>query len=641
MALFGLFNRDTTADANIRVNYDGKGAEKGMKGLMGSVKGLSAAFGGLLVLNKVNSLLQESAQLAKVQIQAERQLESALGRTSQSLLNNAAALQKLTTHGDEEIIQAQAMIAAFVKEEEQIKKLMPRILDLADAKGMNLVSAADLVTKSVSSSTNALARYGIEITGAAGSTERIESAAAALEKAFGGMAEGLAKTDVGKLKQIENTIGDIKEEIGIEVIPLQIAWNKSVVALLKTINLIPNSIKAVQTALGKREDRSEDLFSDDTAEIRAEKLLNIIARLHLFNAKGIEATIDGETRIFRLRELNEMRRLALSEITDAKRKKALDKAFDAQVKRARKARKEAGKEAKEAEDEEIKRLESMNDARKNFILTQAQWEEEHRQQKLQDEKDADDQRIQDMIDRNNREIAEKERRANEEKKIEEELAEEKATIRRNSFNLATATQRAFDVMITASTNRELSELNKSAKNKEDYEKKRTEIMEDAAKKQRSLAVFNQAVSVVNATSNMFAAAAKAGEVGAVAGPIGAIASAGIVIAEFAGLIASISALDMPPEPKFQLGRLGGKKRGRGFDNIPALLDPGETVISAPASAMHDEALRAIQNNTANTARGLNRINGGTTVINNYGISTEQFLQAQVATQRNNQIGRRI
>ena len=225
--------KQDTADATVRVNYDGKQAEAGLKGLKGALGGLqktvanvSMAYAGMLVLRKVSAAVKEYTDLAKIQIQAEQALSAALGYTSQALLEHASALQRVTTYGDEQIIQAQALIAAFIKEEDQIKKITPAILDMAAAKGMDLRSAADLVTKSVASSTNALTRYGIEITGAAGSSERLQSAVDGLTKHFGGMAEELAKTDVGRIEQIKNEIGDIKETFGMYILPYQRQWNQ-------------------------------------------------------------------------------------------------------------------------------------------------------------------------------------------------------------------------------------------------------------------------------------------------------------------------------------------------------------------------------------------------------------------------------
>jgi len=61
------------------------------------------------------------------------------------------------------------MIAAFVQEEDQIKELTRVSLDFAAAKGVDLKTASDLITKTFASSTNALSRYGLSVEGAAGS----------------------------------------------------------------------------------------------------------------------------------------------------------------------------------------------------------------------------------------------------------------------------------------------------------------------------------------------------------------------------------------------------------------------------------------------------------------------------------------
>ena len=148
------------------------------------------------------------------QEQAEKSLTIALGHKSEALIADAAALQKQTTYGDEQIIQAQALIAAFTKDETQIKSLTRATLDLAQAKGMDLVAAADLISKTIGSSTNALSRYGITVVGAVGSTERMQSATDAIAKLFGGQATGAAETYTGQLKQLENQVGDVKERLG-------------------------------------------------------------------------------------------------------------------------------------------------------------------------------------------------------------------------------------------------------------------------------------------------------------------------------------------------------------------------------------------------------------------------------------------
>lgn len=172
-----------------------------------------AAFGVRAIVN----FAKESTKAYNVQAQAENQLLVALkGRKSaqQELIAQAQELQKITLFGDEETIRAQALIAAFVKEEDQIKTIIPLVQDLAAAKGMDLAGAADLVSKTLGSSTNALSRYGIEVEGNVGSTERLTSLANGLTSAFGGQAEAAAKVGTGPLQQLDNQLGDLKETIG-------------------------------------------------------------------------------------------------------------------------------------------------------------------------------------------------------------------------------------------------------------------------------------------------------------------------------------------------------------------------------------------------------------------------------------------
>ena len=197
-------------------------AQEASKKLSNSLKSVGAAVVGFFAFRKVNSLLKESIALFDTQAKAEAQLANALGYTSDKLIQQAKDLQKLTEYGDEATIRAQALIGAFVKEEDQIARVIPLVQDLAAAKGMDLAGAADLVSKTLGSSTNALSRYGIQVEGAVGSTERLESLTKGLDYAFGGTARTLAEVGAGPLNQLQNRLGDIKELLGKAFVPLVI-----------------------------------------------------------------------------------------------------------------------------------------------------------------------------------------------------------------------------------------------------------------------------------------------------------------------------------------------------------------------------------------------------------------------------------
>jgi hypothetical protein len=157
------------------------------------------------------------------QAKAEAKLLTALDGNKKAfaeLKTQAEALQKVTLFGDEETMAAQSMLAAMGLEAEAIKKLTPLVQDMATAKGMDLSAAADLVAKSVGSSTNAMSRYGIQIEGAVGSSERLDSAIAGLSGQFEGQSKAAADAGAGGLKQLQNSFGDLMEDVGGMLIPL-------------------------------------------------------------------------------------------------------------------------------------------------------------------------------------------------------------------------------------------------------------------------------------------------------------------------------------------------------------------------------------------------------------------------------------
>jgi hypothetical protein len=90
------------------------------------------------------------------------------------------------------------------------------------------VQAADLVAKTLGSSMNALSRYGVQVDGAVGSTERLTAVTEGITNLWGGQAEAAAETMIGQLQQMENAIGDAQEAIGAGLSPVIITLAKEV-----------------------------------------------------------------------------------------------------------------------------------------------------------------------------------------------------------------------------------------------------------------------------------------------------------------------------------------------------------------------------------------------------------------------------
>jgi len=158
-----------------------------------------------LAINKLNQSLVQQGIFTK--------------ELTQKYQDQAASLQKLTTFGDEAIIAAQAQLQSYLGQTEVTKEITKATLDFAAAMGVDLKTAADLVGKTVGSSTNALSRYGIAIDAGASKSEKLIQVTEALNEKFGGQAEAAAK-GLGVLDQLSNSVGDLFEKFGEEFAPV-------------------------------------------------------------------------------------------------------------------------------------------------------------------------------------------------------------------------------------------------------------------------------------------------------------------------------------------------------------------------------------------------------------------------------------
>ena len=208
------------------------GGFKKVDGAMASAAKSAAMYAAAYIgVRGIINITKTAIEAFGVQEQAEKRLTVATGRNTDALLKQASALQQVTTFGDEMIIGVQASLAAFAESDDEIKRLTVATLDLASATGMDLKAAGDLIAKSYGSSTNALSRYGIEVTGVANSTERLDTLTGNIAARFEGQAAAAAETMAGKISQMKNAVGDAAEALGGAMSPAVIAIANSIKSL--------------------------------------------------------------------------------------------------------------------------------------------------------------------------------------------------------------------------------------------------------------------------------------------------------------------------------------------------------------------------------------------------------------------------
>lgn len=206
-----------------------------------SVQGVLAAVGRMrfayfAIAGAVAGAVRGIAKFAKAasdQENAERRLETAIrngtGATDeqiQKLKEQAKARQRVTRFGDEQTLSAQAQLATFKLNAEQIADLTPRVQDLAESQrrlgreNVDLESSAQLIGKALSGNAGELSRYGVILTDAQRETirlgnanERVAALGEALDANFKGMATSL--TDYEQAAQNSKAAaGDFMETLG-------------------------------------------------------------------------------------------------------------------------------------------------------------------------------------------------------------------------------------------------------------------------------------------------------------------------------------------------------------------------------------------------------------------------------------------
>lgn len=180
------------------------------------------------------------------QAQSEAKLLTALKGNKEafnSLTQAASEFQNVSTFGDEEIIEQQAYLASLGMTEDQINKVISAAMDLSAGTGktlqfgvLNLAKTFGGLTGELGESLPALKNLTVEQLKAGEAIDLVANS-------FRGQAKAAALAGAGPLKQLQNSFGDLMEQIGGMIIPV---INKLVKFLLKGVNAFTSLDKGVK-----------------------------------------------------------------------------------------------------------------------------------------------------------------------------------------------------------------------------------------------------------------------------------------------------------------------------------------------------------------------------------------------------------
>lgn len=254
-AIVGITKTGTVVDAQgSKMEHALKGVEAQSRKTELTLGGLARAAAGLFVFGKVAGLLRDSVSAAGEAAEAQARVSAAIkstggvaGVTLTSLEDMAKGLQQVTTFEDDAILSGQSMLLTFTRIGKGVfPQATEAMLNMSTAMGSDLKSAAIQLGKALNDPVEgigALSRVGVQLSKEQEALIKafvrvgdVESAQKIilqeLEVQMGGLARATAKTGAGPLKQFQNLIGDIKEDLGTALLPVLVETTKKLQGFL-------------------------------------------------------------------------------------------------------------------------------------------------------------------------------------------------------------------------------------------------------------------------------------------------------------------------------------------------------------------------------------------------------------------------
>jgi len=185
-------------------------------------------------LDSLQSAVKEYTGAYAVQNEVETQLAQVMRNTMdareediQSIKDFCSAQQQIGIIGDEVQLAGAQELATYLELKSSLKALIPVMNDMLAqqyglaASGENASQIATMLGKVMEGQTGALSRYGYKFDEAqekvlkfGTESERVAVLVDVVSDSVGGMNEKLAQTPSGRMKQLENDLGDVNEQIG-------------------------------------------------------------------------------------------------------------------------------------------------------------------------------------------------------------------------------------------------------------------------------------------------------------------------------------------------------------------------------------------------------------------------------------------
>jgi len=223
-----------------------------------------------------------------------------------TLMDQAAALQRVTAFSDEAVRETQTLLTTFGMAGAQLRDTTKAALDLSTGLGIDLRSATMLLGKAFAGETGALGRYGIKIDETKVGAEKFAEVMRQVQARFGGSAQAEAQSYAGKLAILTNQFDELKEAIGSRLVPVVSAyagWLNQIAQATNTyLAARDEANRTDKTAIEKLSEFRDKLLVVTGADEERAKVLEKSGNIGA--ASAIRLSVEYTSLIAKVRELN-------------------------------------------------------------------------------------------------------------------------------------------------------------------------------------------------------------------------------------------------------------------------------------------------------------------------------------------------
>jgi hypothetical protein len=247
-----------------------KGISKNMSSFKNAISGALKIAAATFAMLGAGKVMKDALAVADYQAQQETKLATVMKQRMNATQGVIDSIKKLTAEqqslgviGDEAQLAGAQQLSTFLRTSDALKTLIPAMNNLAaqqkgvNATGEDLQSIANMMGKAMDGNATALRRVGISFSAAeekilkyGNEQQRAAVLAKIIENNVGKMNIALASTPAGRMQQLRNSFGDLKETIGQAIMPLRNAFVPILTSAIQRLTVLAQAAQRTFAHIG-------------------------------------------------------------------------------------------------------------------------------------------------------------------------------------------------------------------------------------------------------------------------------------------------------------------------------------------------------------------------------------------------------